>query len=484
MERCGFFDANLNGEEYDRVYLAQHFAAYFASFIANGVFAEHSNQLQVTEMATPQMQIGIEKGQAWINGYWYENTDTLYIPIDVADGVLNRIDSVVLRLGFSERNMWLAVKKGTPAVNPIAPEVTRTADYYELQLATISIPASSIKITQAQITDTRMNQDVCGWVTGVVEQLDTTTLFNQFETYFEEFKQLNENEFTAWFDHIKGQLSEDAAGKIQIELDDHEARLNNLDEASNEHEVRLNNLDKTNADFEVMKREIMAPYGYFGIEQDLDTLMGYVRAGQWDKFAVGDYFIDTRTNGQKVMWEVADKNGYLRCGDSALGRNNIICVPRDCLEETQQYNASNTNTGGFAASLMPAALEKIAGTFSAKLQGYMTTVRRMENNKGSYAWASRRISLPSVNEVLGHKGWADQYSGGPVCHSLALFTGGNAHVQKGRGFNKRITYSQWYWLADPTELGTARFCGVTGSGSSAYYDASHANGLAPLIVLT
>lgn len=277
MERCGFFDANLVGEEYDRVYLASQFAAYFASFIGNGVFAEHSNQLQVVEMATPQMQIGVERGQAWINGYWYENTDTLYLPIDVADGVLNRIDSVVLRLGFSERNMWLAVKKGTPAINPIAPEVTRTADYYELQLATINIPASSIKITQAQITDTRMNQDVCGWVTGVVEQLDTTTLFNQFESYFDEFKQFYENdyanwtteqkqvyitwvtlqkndyvnwtneqkaeydewyalhidlwqnEFTTWFENIKGQLSEDAAGAIQVELDEHEARLDNIE---------------------------------------------------------------------------------------------------------------------------------------------------------------------------------------------------------------------------------------------------------------
>lgn len=219
MERCGFFDAHLSGEEYDRVYLASQFAAYFASFIGNGVFAGHSNQLQVTETAAPQMQVGVERGQGWINGYWYENTDTLYLPIDIADGVLNRIDSVVLRLGFSERNMWLAVKKGTPAMQPSAPALTRNADYYELQLATISIPASSIKITQAQITDTRMNQSVCGWVTGVVDQIDTTTLFNQFEAYFEEFKQLNESEFTAWFDHIKGQLSEDIAGSLQNQID-------------------------------------------------------------------------------------------------------------------------------------------------------------------------------------------------------------------------------------------------------------------------
>ena len=277
MERCGFFDANLVGEEYDRVYLAAQFAAYFASFIGNGVYAEHSNQLQVVAMPTPQMQVGVEKGQGWINGYWYENTDTMYLPIEVADGVLNRIDSIVLRLGFAERNMWLMVKKGTPAVNPIAPEVTRTADYYDLQLATVSIPASSIRITQAQIQDTRMNQDVCGWVTGVVEQLDTTTLFNQFETYFQEFKENNQadyeewtetqkqawlswvsgqktdftdwtdeqkeeyetwyathidqwqSDFDTWFENIKGQLGKDAAGNLQNQIDEHEARLNNLE---------------------------------------------------------------------------------------------------------------------------------------------------------------------------------------------------------------------------------------------------------------
>jgi hypothetical protein len=277
LERCGFFDANLVGEEYDRVYLAAQFAAYFASFIGNGVYAEHSNQLQVVAMPTPQMQVGVEKGQGWINGYWYENTDTMYLPIEVADGVLNRIDSIVLRLGFAERNMWLMVKKGTPAVSPTAPEVTRTADYYDLQLATVSIPASSIRITQAQIQDTRMNQDVCGWVTGVVEQLDTTTLFNQFETYFQEFKENNQadyeewtetqkqawlswvsgqetdftdwtdeqkeeyetwyathidqwqSDFDTWFENIKGQLGEDAAGNLQNQIDEHEARLNNLE---------------------------------------------------------------------------------------------------------------------------------------------------------------------------------------------------------------------------------------------------------------
>lgn len=255
MQRCGFFDAYLIGDEYDRVYLAESFAAYFASFVSNGVYAKHSSQMQVVAQSTPAMAVDVAAGQAWINGYWYENTDALSLAIDVADGVLNRIDSVVLRIGFTERDMWLAVKKGTPANVPSAPTVTRNADYYELQLATISIPASSISITQAQITDTRANANVCGWVTGVIEQIDTTTLFNQFEAYFEEFKEFyegeyatwtqeqqqayiawitnQENEFTewynehteswqtqfvTWFQSIQDQLSGDIAGQLQNQI--------------------------------------------------------------------------------------------------------------------------------------------------------------------------------------------------------------------------------------------------------------------------
>lgn len=252
MQRCGFFDANLVGEEYDRTYLAQHFAAYFASFIGNGVYARSSNQLVVLEPSEPGMTVSVQSGQAWINGYWYENTDAFSLSLGVADGVLSRIDSVVVRLGLAERDMFLMVKRGTPSMNPQAPEVTRSADYYELQLATIRIPAGAISITQSNIEDTRMNSEVCGWVSGVVDQVDTTELFLQFKSYLEEFKASGEQEyqdwtsqqqqeydaweaskreetnsyiteqqktFNAWFDHIKGALSSDVAGNLQAQID-------------------------------------------------------------------------------------------------------------------------------------------------------------------------------------------------------------------------------------------------------------------------
>ncbi len=234
----------------------------------------------------------------------------------------------------------------------------------------------------------------------------------------------------------------------------------------------------------IMFREQKASYGYFGIEQNIDELMEWVRAKAWDKFAIGDYIIDTKTTGEKVMWEVADKNGYLHCGDTPLESSHIILNPRDCFNTKQQYNTSNTNAGGFAGSTMPAKLVTEMNTFSAKLRGYMTEIRRLENNKGTWAWATRKICLPSIVELTGHEGFADRFSGGPICHSLALFTGGNAHLMKGSGFNKAVEARTWYWAQDPSGYDTTNFCFVYSNGLSDSNSASLTGGVAPLIVLS
>lgn len=246
--------------------------------------------------------------------------------------------------------------------------------------------------------------------------------------------------------------------------------------------VIKDNADLLN-DYEVMKREIMAPYGYFGIEWSLDDLMALVKAGSWDKFAVGDYFIETTSSGEKIMWEVAGKNSYLHCGDTELNKNHIVCCPRDCLETYYKFNTSHTNAGGYAASLMPANLETEANKFSSKLQGYMTTIRRLENNKGTWAWASRRIFLPGIVELCGSNGFADGYSGGAF-NQLQLFTGGNAHILKGAGFNKKKAGRVDFWTADPSAAGTTYFCHFGNDGASSNHGAADDLALAPLIVLS
>ena len=140
-QECGFFDAQLVGDSYDRVYLAAQFAAYFASFIRNGIFGHSMQQLEVSQQDVSDMSIKVLGGQAWINGYWYRNTGDYTMNLDIADGVLSRIDTIVLRWSNSDRAMYLHVIKGTSSANPTAPAMVREGEYYDLGLAQVWIPA-------------------------------------------------------------------------------------------------------------------------------------------------------------------------------------------------------------------------------------------------------------------------------------------------------------------------------------------------------
>ena len=217
MEKSSFFNSiQASDGSYDREYLAEDFAKYFASFIGNGVFPNPSSNLQV--LSNNDMTISIDIGKAYINGYYYENTTKLVKTIDVADGVLNRIDLVVLRLDFTNREIKTYVKKGTFASSPKAQSLQRDSDMYELGIAEIHIGAGATTITQANITDLRYGES-CGVVSNAVTTVDTATLYNQYESAFKE-KISNEQEaFDSWFNRIKDKLTEDQAGSLQTQLD-------------------------------------------------------------------------------------------------------------------------------------------------------------------------------------------------------------------------------------------------------------------------
>ena len=78
---------------------------------------------------------------------------------------------------------------------------------YELKLAEVHIAKGVVVVTQASVTDTRANTDVCGWVIGNTETIDATQLLAQFTTAFNE-----------WFEAMKDQLTEDAAGNLQTQI--------------------------------------------------------------------------------------------------------------------------------------------------------------------------------------------------------------------------------------------------------------------------
>lgn len=162
MEKSGFF----NSSDGDRVYDATDFAAYFGNLVSNGVFYASATNLQ----ATPGngLAVSVAAGSAWINGYRYENTDDLNLPLTTANGSNPRIDRIVVRLSQVSRNIQLAVVDGTPAATPLAPALTRTSDVYELGIADVLIPAAATSIATNNITDTRLNTSLCGLVNSLV----------------------------------------------------------------------------------------------------------------------------------------------------------------------------------------------------------------------------------------------------------------------------------------------------------------------------
>ena len=202
---------------------------------------------------------------------------------------------------------------------------------------------------------------------------------------------------------------------------------------------------------------------------DVDTLMGYVRAKEHHKYAIGDYFED---NG--VQWAVAARNWYpaWAFGDGVARPEHIVCMPVDFLATSYQFNTTNTNTGGYAASLMPANMETEFGKLGSKVKAYCKQTRIYENNKGAWAAAMRNMRLPTIVEVTGNQGWAnDGYSGG-VCSQLPLCQNSLFRIR-----------STWYWCLDPSSASTTTFCTVSTYGSSDSTGASYSGRVRPLIVL-
>lgn len=202
---------------------------------------------------------------------------------------------------------------------------------------------------------------------------------------------------------------------------------------------------------------------------DVDTLMGYVRAKKHHKYAIGDYFED---NG--VQWAVAARNWYpaWAFGDSVARPEHIVCMPVDFLATSYQFNTTNINTGGYAASLMPANMETEFGKLGSKVKAYCKQTRIYENNKGAWAAIMRNMRLPTIVEVTGNQGWANEgYSGG-VCSQLPLCQNSLFRIR-----------STWYWCLDPSSANTTYFCGIDHPGTSIGNHASSSARVRPLIVL-
>lgn len=169
---------------YDRPYNANDWYDFFKVFVGNGVSALNSTSLQVTANNPLAMNVVVKKGEIFINGTVGILEEDAVLMINAASNQA-RIDRVIARrdLNTDARKVEILVKQGTPAAQPVAPTLERDAEIHEMALADILINAGAVSITNANITDKRLDKELCGVVHTLFEQLDTTTINQQYDQW-------------------------------------------------------------------------------------------------------------------------------------------------------------------------------------------------------------------------------------------------------------------------------------------------------------
>lgn len=198
----GYFNS-VNG---DRTYNADQMSEYFDGLVSNGVYESVGGALQVT--AGSGMTVNVASGRGIINCKWLKNDAVLTLDITQAHAVLNRYTAVVMRLDIVNRLMTITTKDGTNASNPVKPTMQNDGTMVELCLAYIYIGAAVTSITQANIEDMRPS-NLCGWVTGLIQQVDTSQLFLQWQTAYENYYNEMTEDFNNWFSDLTEQLRVD-----------------------------------------------------------------------------------------------------------------------------------------------------------------------------------------------------------------------------------------------------------------------------------
>ncbi len=163
----------------------------------SGVFAADGNA-SVSALADSTMAVTVSDGLGWMANagkdgvvWWIDNEavngSKLQLAIDPADGVLNRIDRIIVEWKTTNYVDYPEVKvlKGTVSSKATAPALTNDSTLRQISLAKISVAAGTTAITASMITDERLDASVCGIVTERVE-VDTSMMQAQFSAMAKE----------------------------------------------------------------------------------------------------------------------------------------------------------------------------------------------------------------------------------------------------------------------------------------------------------
>lgn len=271
-------------ENHDRVYGADSMEYLLKKFFTTGVFA---GEFMVT--ANGGMSVKLGAGYVNIGGKVKVYVDDQELFLETAHATYDRIDSIVLERNDSDRDFFVKVVKGGYSSNPVPLVPVRENGVDQRVVAQIYVAHGAVNISQADITDTRADTFLCGMVTGTVKEMDFSQFTAQFEAFFawyrenisekfeeflgnakgysnqfvtwiaekkaeiiawkeeeqaetdawqaekkdelDELLQIFAGHWESWFQNIRDQLSEDAAGNLQNEVNSITAVLREISES-------------------------------------------------------------------------------------------------------------------------------------------------------------------------------------------------------------------------------------------------------------
>lgn len=266
---------------------------------------ERSTELQVFAM-NEGMNVIVSAGNAFISNRWFENPSDFIITISQNSNILTRIDSIIAQVDKTQagRSGNIVYRQGIASSNPIHPLINTEENVYELRLADIIVSPSCVKITQDLITDCRGSED-CQWITSLIKQVDTSTLFVQWQEaynkYFAETKQNvtdfceeEEQAFLEWFTIIQEKLDGNTAGNLLNLINEVKSELNTksdiprrkniillstnwqLNETTNKYEYRIDDTSITeNDDIDPRIEDEEQEEAFANIEPRLYSYNGY-----------------------------------------------------------------------------------------------------------------------------------------------------------------------------------------------------------------
>lgn len=260
----GFYNS-MNG---DRKYNAQHMSRIFNGIINDGIFMSVGTAMVVK--ASEGMIVEVGEGRAWFNGTWTHNDAVLELRLNASDLLMDRIDAIVLEIDTNDnvRTNSIKVVTGEPSLVPNQPVMKKESGCFQYPLAYIYVAGTVTEITQANITN-MVGTSECPFVTGILQTMNIDALIAQWgkqwtewkasieadndswtaaehmeyevwvrnqqsvmsqwisdyqadleliEKGFVDFRTVSESDFVVWFEAVKGQLSEDAAGNLQNQM--------------------------------------------------------------------------------------------------------------------------------------------------------------------------------------------------------------------------------------------------------------------------